>query len=116
MQQGYYKEVNIKYDMPSASDAVKRVTYNIRNGKDWGCAAIKIIHGYGSTGKGGGIREAVRRYLGEQKEKGYIRDFIPGEEFSIFSEKTRAAFALCGGLRGDSDLERSNNGITVVIL
>lgn len=116
MQQGYLKEVNIKYDMPTAGDAVKRVTYNLRNGKDWGCAAMKIIHGYGSSGKGGRIRTEVRRYLTEQKSKGYIRDFIPGEEFSIFNEKTRNAFALCDDLRRDCDLEHSNNGITVVIL
>ncbi len=113
---GYLKEVNIKYDMPTASDAVKRVTYNIRNGKVWGCAAIKIIHGYGSTGKGGKIRTEVRRYLQEQKDKRYIRDFISGENFSIFDESTRNAFTLCDDLRRDADLEHHNNGITIVIL
>lgn len=113
---GYLKEVNIKYDLPTASDAVKRVTYNIRNGREWGCGAIKIIHGYGSSGKGGKIHNEVRRYLAEQKRKGYIRDFIPGESFSIFDEATRSAFTHCDGLRGDSDLERHNNGITIVVL
>lgn len=113
---GYYKEVNIKADMPTASDAVKRVTYNIRNGKSWGCAAIKIIHGYGSTGKGGKIRTEARRYLQQQKDKNYIRDFIIGENFSIFDEATRKAFSICDALRNDSDLERHNNGITIVIL
>ena len=113
---GYLKEVNIKYDMPTAGDAVKRVTYNIRNGKDWGCGAMKIIHGYGSTGKGGKIRTEVRRYLQEQKDKRYIRDFIPGESFSIFDEATRSAFMLCDELRKDGDLEHHNNGITIVIL
>ena len=113
---GYLKEVNIKYDMPTADDAVKRVTYNIRNGKDWGCGAIKIIHGYGSTGKGGVIRTRVRRYLQEQKDKRYIKDFILGEDFSIFDAKTRDAFMLCDDLRRDSDLEHHNNGVTIVIL
>lgn len=113
---GYLKEVNIKYDLPTASDAVKRVTYNIRNGKDWGCGAMKIIHGYGSTGKGGKIRTEVRRYLQEQKEKRYIKDFIFGENFSIFDSATRDAFMLCDDLRRDSDLERHNNGVTIVIL
>ena len=113
---GYLKEVNIKYDMPTVSDAVKRVTYNIRNGKDWGCGAMKIIHGYGSTGKGGRIRTEVRRYLQEQKDKRYIKDFILGENFSIFDEATRSAFMLCDELRKDSDLEHHNNGITIVIL
>ena len=113
---GYLKEVNIKADMPTASDAIKRVTYNIRNGRDWGCAAIKIIHGYGSTGKGGRIRTETRRYLEEQKRKGLILDFIPGEEFSIFNDATRRAFDYCGELRHDSDLERHNNGITIILL
>ena len=112
----YLKEVNIKYDMPTASDAVKRVTYNIRNGKAWGCGAIKFIHGYGSTGKGGRIRTEVRRYLEDQKRRGYIRDYIPGENLSIFDEATRQAFAFCDELRRDPDMERHNNGITVVVL
>ena len=113
---GYLKEVNIKYDMPAASDAVKRVTYNIRNGKAWGCGAIKFIHGYGSSGKGGRIRTEVRRYLEDQKRRGMIRDYIPGEALSIFDEATRRAFESCPDLRKDPDMERSNNGVTVVVL
>ncbi len=112
---GYLKEVNIKSDMPTADAAVKRVTWNIHNGRALGAGAIKIIHGYGSSGKGGRIRTEVRRYLEREKEKGTIRDFIPGENFSIFNEATRQAFARCGELRGDPDLERYNNGITIIV-
>lgn len=111
----YLKEVNIKFDMPTADAAVKRVTYNIHNGRALGAGAIKIIHGYGSSGKGGKIRVEVRRYLEGQKRKGVIRDFIPGEHFSIFDEATRQAFARCGELRQDPDLDRYNNGITIIV-
>jgi len=113
---GYLKEVNIKSDMPTADLAIRRVTYAIRNGKYFGAAAVKIIHGYGSTGAGGKIRTETRRYLAGQKGKKLIRDYIPGENFSIFDEATRAAFLVCDDLRRDPDLERSNNGITIVIL
>ena len=113
---GYLKEVNIKADLPTANEAVRRVTYNIRNGREWGATAIKIIHGYGSTGKGGRIRTEVRRYLGEQQAKGFVREVIPGEEFTIFSPATLRAFAVCDELRRDHDLERHNNGMTIVIL
>ena len=41
---------------------------------------------------------------------------IPGEEFTIFEPRTLAAFQRCPGLRRDPDLERHNNGITVVVL
>ncbi len=113
---GQLKEINIKEDMPTASDAIKRVTFNLRNSKALGYTAIKIIHGYGSSGKGGKIRTETRRYLQQQKETRLIKDYIIGENFSIFNEPTRGAFLVCDDLRRDRDLERSNNGITIVIL
>ncbi|HBD87251.1 MAG TPA: DNA mismatch repair protein MutS, partial [Clostridiales bacterium] len=51
--EGYLKQINIKSDMPTVDTAIKRVTYAIRNGKSLGASAVKIIHGYGSTGAGG---------------------------------------------------------------
>jgi hypothetical protein len=113
---GYLKEVNIKYDMPAAGDAIKRITFNIRNGKTLGFSAIKFIHGYGSSGKGGKIRSEAHRYLEDQKRRGYIRDYIPGDRFSIFDPATMEAFRFCEELRRDPDLEQHNNGVTIVIL
>ena len=113
---GGLRELNVKKDMPTAGDAIKRITYDIRNAKAWGCSAIKIIHGYGSTGGGGKIRVEARRYLQQQKEKRFIKGYILGEDFSIFNDETRKAFLLCDELRHDSDLDRHNNGITIVIL
>ena len=106
---GYLKEVNIKYDMPTADLAVRRTTYAIENGRTLGASAVKLIHGYGSTGK-------VRAYLERQKARGQIRYYIPGERFSIFDEPTRRAFALCDELRRDHDLDAANNGVTIVLL
>ena len=113
---GTLREVNIKSDLPTVDDAVKRITYNIKNAGPMGVSAIKFIHGYGSTGKGGGIRAEARKYLERQKQKRVIKDYINGEDFSIFDEATRKAFAEFDELRRDSDLERHNNGITIVIL
>jgi hypothetical protein len=113
---GFFKEVNIKSDMPTTDLAVRRVTYNLRNAKTLGTSAIKFIHGYGSSGTGGRIRVEIRRYLAEQKRRGLIRDYIPGEEFTIFSDATRRAFELCPELRRDTDLERHNNGVTIVLI
>lgn len=113
---GKLQEVNIKEDMPTVSNAIKRVTFHLSRSKALGYTAIKIIHGYGSSGKGGGIRTETRAYLQRQKNARVIKDFIPGEQFSIFNDATRNAFALCDDLRRDCDLERSNNGITIVIL
>ena len=113
---GILREVDIKSDMPTVNDAIKRVTYNIKNAGAFGVTAIKFIHGYGSTGKGGSIRTETRKYLERQKAQGHIKDFIPGESFSIFDAATRNAFLVCDMLRRDSDIERHNNGVTIVIL
>ena len=113
---GLLREVNIKSDMPTVDDAIRRITYNIKNAGPFGVTAIKFIHGYGSTGKGGTIRTETHKYLERQKKQGHIMDYIPGDTFSIFDEATRKAFLVCDELRHDSDLERHNNGITIVIL
>lgn len=113
---GFLKEVNVKYDMPDADTAIRRVTYAIRTGAAMGASAVKLIHGYGSSGKGGRIRTETRRYLAEQKRKGYIQDFIAGEDFTIFNPAALSAFRVCDELRRDEDLERHNNGVTFVIL
>ena len=115
-EKGSLREINIKSDMPTVDDAIRRITYNIRNARAFGISAIKFIHGYGASGKGGAIRTEARKYLDRQAAQGYIEYYIKGEDFSIFDENTRSAFAVCDDLRRDSDLERHNNGITIVIL
>ena len=113
---GTLREINIKSDMPVVDVAIKRITFQIRSLKASGAAAVKIIHGYGSTGTGGKIRTAAREYLAVQKSQKLICDYIAGEDFSIFNESTRRAFLLCDDLRRDRDLDQYNNGITIVIL
>ncbi|MDR0935138.1 MAG: hypothetical protein LBM98_00480 [Oscillospiraceae bacterium] len=110
------REVNIKYDLPSASDAIKRITFQIYDGKRYGLKVIKLIHGYGSTGKGGKIRVAAHRYLDVQKARRVIDDWFPGDVFTIFNEDVLKAFRVCDDLRYDTDLERHNNGVTFVLL
>jgi len=108
--------VDIKSDLPTVDQALRRVDMALATGRMSGAAAAKLIHGYGSTGRGGVIRTGVRRYLSELQAKGKIKGFIPGEDFSIFDEKTLHAFQTYAALRQDSDLERHNNGVTIILL
>ena len=77
---------------------------------------LKLIHGYGSSGKGGRIRTASRKYLLAQQEKGRIAAVVPGERFTIFDETTRRALQQYPHLRQDRDLERENMGVTFVFM
>ena len=85
--------------MPYADQAIQRLTLEIRQSRKMGCTVLKIIHGYGSSGKGGKIRTESRRYLTRLKERGEIVNFLPGEKFSIFEDATRQALPdvmICG--------------------
>jgi hypothetical protein len=113
---GELREINLEAGMPQVSDALRRLTFEIHHSKTLGYSAIKLIHGYGSSGKGGKIRIAARERLEFLFQKREIRGYICGEDFSIFDEDTRLAFQDCNALRKDRDLERHNNGVTFVIL
>ena len=109
-------EVNIKDGMPTVDVALNRLEMAL---KPYGKRSklIKIVHGYGSTGVGGKIRTAVRQRLKSKKAMGSIIDFIPGEEFSMFGSATQKALALYHKeLTEDRDYNKSNEGITVVVL
>ena len=109
-------EINIKDDMPTVDVALTRLEAALSpHGKK--SKLIKIIHGYGSTGEGGKIRAAVRQRLRSKKAAGNIKEFIHGEAFSMFDPVTQKALELhYSEITGDRDYNRSNDGITVVIL
>ena len=113
---GELREINLEAGMPLVADALRRLTFEVHHSKSLGYTAMKLIHGYGSSGKGGKIRIAARERLDFLMRKREIRGYIPGEAFSIFDEQTRAAFLVCPELRKDRDLNRSNNGVTFILL
>ena len=39
---------------------------------------LRVIHGYGSSGRGGDLRDAVREYLDRNSQR---VDYVPGERF-----------------------------------
>lgn len=110
------KEINLEAGLPSSVEALNNLKKTLENLNGSDVVALKIIHGYGSTGKGGKIRVHVRAYLKKALLNGEIKGLIFGEEFSIFDEGTRKSFELCPPLRKDPDLDRHNNGVTFVLL
>ena len=110
------KELNLEQGMPTVDTALRWLESELAAARKMGRPALKLIHGYGSSGRGGKIRTACRGYLREQAEAGRVRLVIRGEDFSIFSEETRRGFVLCGQLRQDRDLDRENRGVTFILL
>ena len=105
-------KVNIKEDMPTADLALNRLITAVTDGRRSGFKAIKVVHGYGSTGKGGVIKETAQRYFSTSDQ---IADWIPGEEFSADYSETRSLLKKFPFLEKDKDFRRRNRGISIAI-
>ena len=105
------RELNLELGRPDAAEALRRLAAEVEAARKMGTPAMKLIHGYGSSGKGGRLRTACRTWLRQQE-----LCFLPGEEFSIFNQEARRWLALCPRLRQDRDLDAENRGVTYVLL
>lgn len=110
------KIVNIEAGMPTVKEATVRLSLALRQAKAAGFATVKIIHGYGSTGRGGAIKAGAQGFLAGKKADRSIKGFVKGEDFSPFHSEARRLLDLCPELSRDSDYDRSNQGITIVLL
>lgn len=88
----------------------------IRDARRSGVLALKIIHGYGSSGKGGKLNVGLRKSFALRKKEKVIKDFIPGEDFSIFENRVLELLEAVPDLRVDPDLNATNEGITILWL
>lgn len=107
--------INLKEGLPRTDAALLRLSQALRMASANRRPAIKLIHGYGSSGTGGAIRDAVRRELSARLRAGQITAFLPGEEFHPGSAKTQSLLPRYPSLRQDSDFGRQNDGITIVL-
>jgi hypothetical protein len=110
------RTINVEADLPSLEEARRRVIDEIRSAKRRGIRVLKVIHGWGSSGKGGTLCHGLRKSFTLRKKEGVIRDFVPGEKFSIFDDTTLAMLEAVPELRGDRDLNLTNEGVTLVWL
>ena len=107
---------NIERYMPTVYQAEILVKNKLEMYRHKGVKAFKIIHGYGSTGKGGALRTGIRRYLDQLKGANIIADYVPGENWSAFDETTRKVLDLDDNFRKDKDLGQMNSGVTIIVI
>ena len=89
--------------------ALQDALMQVRNSRQW--RAVKVVHGYGSHGKGGATKETVRDWAYQFRR--HFRAWIQGEAYGIFDDDTREMREECGQIV-DSDLDASNSGITIM--
>jgi hypothetical protein len=107
---------NVEAGLPVLDEARRLVIDEIKRAKREKVKVLKVIHGYGSSGKGGALRVGLRKSFGLRKKEDVIKDFIAGEDFSIFNNSVLALLEAVPELRGDPDLNATNEGITILWL
>lgn len=110
------RTVNLEAGKPTVEEARRKLLDAIELARKDGTRALKIIHGYGSSGVGGKIRDGVRKSLSLRRKEGKIRMFVPGEKWSSVESGAQELLDAYSEIRRDSDLGRGNHGITVVLV
>ena len=72
---------------------------------------LKVIHGYGSTSKGGTTKETVRNWA--FRNKGRLKKIIHGEEYVLYQADTQEMRKEVG-VYEDTDLGSGNAGVTIL--
>ena len=109
-----YTELNIKEGMPPVCEAMAYLKNALDRCRRNRYKCILVIHGYGSTGKGGAIHDKARQWLKAQERNGKIQSVIFGEDFSIFNFKSLELKNRYHEL--DPLMNVCNHGVTVVEL
>ncbi|MGE0405663.1 MAG: Smr/MutS family protein [Candidatus Korobacteraceae bacterium] len=111
-----FKAVNLEDGMPAVPAAMARLEDALRAARREKCVALKIIHGYGSSGVGGTLRQRLQAELAQRVAGGEIRAFIAGEDWRVSNQDAWNLVNACPELRKDADLGRGNRGISIVVL
>ena len=107
---------NAEAGRPTVEDARRRLIDEIKRAKRDKVRLLKVIHGYGSSGQGGALRVGLRKSFRLRKKEGVIKDFFPGEDFSIFKPAVLAMLEAVPEAKGDPDLNAANDGVTILWL
>ncbi|HXM21381.1 MAG TPA: Smr/MutS family protein [Terriglobales bacterium] len=108
--------VNLKLGSPTVEEARQVLKAELERCRNRKVTAIKVIHGYGSSGVGGALRQRLRRSLISRRKEGSVSAVVFGEKWDIFDAVARSMLEKCPALRKDEDLGNCNPGISMVLL
>jgi hypothetical protein len=108
--------LNLELGYPTVEEARRTLKVELERSKARKAVAMKIVHGYGSSGVGGALRKGIRASLAKRKKEGLVQEVVFGENWDIFDPRTRKLLENCPELGNDRDLCRSNPGVSIVLL
>ena len=109
--------LNLKFDSPSAQEALDRLTTALRRASEVGIKAMILIHGYGASGEGGRIKWAVHDALENNYFSDRVDEYHFGENTAFASDAYHALLRRRPGLKAHlKHFKEGNAGMTVLIL
>ena len=105
--------INLEEGRPYDEEALRHMNRRQYEARKDGISVVRLIHGYGSSGTGGAIKQGVRTELAVALRMGTIKEYGAGEDYqhSKAGRRLRSQFPeLKECLRTD----QGNPGITLV--
>jgi len=110
------RTVNLKQGLPVVDVALQRMNGELALAKALGIKILVFIHGYGSSGKGGRIRDESRKVLGEMVHHRRLRTVIAGEDFNRRTGPGKTLLRRFPRLADDCATVFNNPGVTIAVL
>ena len=105
--------IDVAHPPMSSDDAERALDEALRSAELSGSArVIRVIHGYGSGGKGGTLKTTVRNWA--YRRRGRIRMVIPGEEYSPLGSPVGRALQEAG--ISLQEVGPSDPGVTILVI
>jgi len=111
-----HKTVNLEQGHPVLELALQKLDNAVEDAIKNNVHVLTLIHGYGSSGKGGSIRIESRKNLNFMKSNGRISDYISGEDFSRKFGPAKMILQRYPQLIEETNFNKGNRGITLVVI
>ena len=111
-----HRIVNLKYGRPTVATALRKLEQEIQQARRQRLSVATLIHGYGSSGKGGLIKQECRKMLAYFQQTGRIKSYIAGEQFKRKSGPGKALLKQYRTLASLCVSDFNNPGVSIVVL
>ena len=108
--------IDIKSEQQTVAEAIAQFLVEVEAYKKGGFKVMKVIHGYGSHGVGGAIKNEFLKQCQSLKNRGKIYDFTCCDKWIDKNPVKKIAINYCPDLMADSELYRINPGCSIVVL
>ncbi len=108
--------IDIKSEQQTVAEAIAQFLVEAESYKKGGYKVMKVIHGYGSHGVGGAIKNAFLKRCEDLKRRNKIEDYVCCDAWTPKNTVRKIAINYCPDLLADRGLYLLNPGCSIVIL